>query len=142
MPAHPSANPPGALGLTMRGTTILASALVAALSAAAASAADPATCALPAVLDRRATPTSACTTCHDGSAGLAAHRGHPVDVKYPDWSPDLRRDPEKFNPAIVLAAGTITCMTCHDPKSTLLDHVAAPTSGDVDKRLCVACHPF
>jgi hypothetical protein len=88
---------------------------------------------------RASTPTSACTGCHNRSN--AAHTGHRVDIPYQAHS-RLRPDPERFNPAVVLANGTITCLTCHDPRSTLPQHLAAPTGGRVEKRLCIACHVF
>lgn len=99
-----------------------------------------AACALEKPLDRRRTPSSACLECHDGSKALQARTGHKYDVEYARPASDLRVDPEKFNANVVLADGKVTCLTCHDPASTLPGHLAGPTSGDVDKRLCVACH--
>lgn len=100
-------------------------------------------CAINAPLDRTATPSSTCMRCHDGSKALDARGGHKYDIEYAySVRPggDLRPDPMQFNSKVVLAAGTITCVTCHDPASTAPYHLAAPTSGDVSKRLCVACH--
>jgi hypothetical protein len=42
----------------------------------------------------------------------------------------------------VLPGGRITCLTYHDSTSKLVAHAAAPTSGPVEQRLCVACHLF
>lgn len=104
--------------------------------------AGPGACIVGTVVDRRTTPSSACTTCHDGKLGMGEN-GHRFDIPYdPSRSPGLRRDPEKFNPRVVLVDGKVACMSCHDPASTLLFHLAAPTKGTVAERLCVACHGF
>lgn len=98
-------------------------------------------CALHAPLDRRTTPSSACTQCHDGSKALNASTGHRYDMEYfvrPGG--DLRTNPEQFNSAVVLANGKVTCLSCHDSASRLVYHLAAPTGGEVARRLCVACH--
>jgi hypothetical protein len=88
-------------------------------------------------VDRASTPVSACTACH-AHAGAG---GHPVGMAYVTYGKDLRSAPMGFNSAVVLVANTLTCMTCHDARSSLPQHLAAPTGGDVEKRLCVACHP-
>jgi hypothetical protein len=92
-------------------------------------------------LERRTVNSSRCTTCHPGGTASVGHAGHPCDVPYSTYGRDLRLDPERFNAAVVLAAGKITCLTCHDPRSGLAQHLAAPTGGEVALRLCVACHP-
>jgi len=98
-------------------------------------------CALDAPLDRKSTPSSTCTQCHDGSKALNASRGHRYDMEYfVRPGSDLRMNPEQFNAAVVLASGKVTCLSCHDPASRLVFHLAAPTDGEVGKRLCVACH--
>lgn len=90
--------------------------------------------------DRRSTPSKDCMKCHDGSRGANAGTGHRFDIEYVSHGKELRPDPEKFNPMVILAGGMVTCMSCHDPASTAVFHLAAPTSGPVDKRLCAACH--
>ena len=100
-------------------------------------------CTLGGPLDRKTTPSSTCLQCHDGSKGLNATKGHRYDLEYfVKPGSDLRQDPERFNGAVVLAGGKVTCLTCHDSGSKLLYHLAAPTGGEVDKRLCVACHVY
>lgn len=102
-------------------------------------------CTLDAPLDRMATPSSDCLACHDGSKTASgasdARSGHRYDVEYhTDGKPDLRRDPTGYDSRVVLPGGKLTCCTCHDPASSLPYHLAAPTSGAVERRLCVACH--
>lgn len=111
--------------------------------APAAAAGNFADCALanPAT-DRRTTASSVCLTCHTSGSGSFEHGGHPVGMAYVTYGKDLRQNPQAFNPAVVLQANnTVACLTCHDPRSQLVQHLAAPTGGEVAKRLCVACHP-
>jgi hypothetical protein len=58
----------------------------------------------------------------------------------PTKAGELRADPESFNREVVLQNGTVGCLTCHSPTSRLALHLAAPTSGPVEQRLCTACH--
>jgi hypothetical protein len=97
-------------------------------------------CELTVTLDRRGTPSRACMRCHDGSRGSNATTGHRFDIEYVSHGKELRPDPEKFNAKVLLVGGMITCLSCHDPASTAIFHLAAPTSGPVEKRLCAACH--
>jgi hypothetical protein len=90
--------------------------------------------------------TDYCLSCHDETAGAdddtaTAHpadseaRDHPVDVAYPPADPDYR-PPGELDPALVLLAGRITCVTCHahdDPEHA----TALPTEGS---EICRACH--
>ena len=93
--------------------------------------------------DRRTTPSSACTACHDGTRAPIGTNDHPVDIAYePSSDGRLRPEPERFNPHVVVPDGRITCLTCHDPASKERRHLAAPTGGPVAGRLCVACHVF
>jgi len=95
------------------------------------------------LLDRRTVASSRCLACHDRHGGSSAAGAHPVDVAYARPSrTSLRSGPETFNAAIVLQGGKVGCLTCHDPKAATLHHLAAPTRGEVAKRLCVACHPL
>ncbi|HTP52398.1 MAG TPA: hypothetical protein VMK42_17045 [Anaeromyxobacteraceae bacterium] len=102
-------------------------------------------CRLEGVKDRRAARSSDCLRCHDGSRTPEvpdARNGHVFDVPYqPVLHPNLRRDPEKFNSALVLVDETVTCLSCHDPASKETFHLAGPMSGPVEKRFCVGCHP-
>jgi hypothetical protein len=100
----------------------------------------PEPCELDVPQDRRTPTSSQCMRCHDGSKATNATTGHRFDVEYQNYGKDLRPEPEKFNPKIVLAGGKVTCLSCHEPLSTLRFHLAAPTEGEVEKRLCVACH--
>lgn len=99
----------------------------------------PEPCLLERTPPRRTTPSSECTTCHDGGRAVDARTGHKFDIEYQS-NGDLRPDPQAFNPKIVLVENRVACMSCHDPASQLPLHLAAPTSGDVAQRLCVACH--
>jgi hypothetical protein len=107
-------------------------------TAAAEAAPDP--CDLDSPQDRRTPTSSRCMQCHDGSKAANATTGHRFDIEYQIYGKELRLEPEKFNPKVVLADGKVTCMSCHEPQSTLRYHLAAPTDGEVAKRLCVACH--
>ena len=102
-------------------------------------------CALASVRVRRGTPSVTCLRCHDGREAPEvpdARTGHAFDVPYePVLKPNLRRSPEQFNSAVVLVEGKVTCLSCHDPSSSLLYHLVGPVDGPVDKRFCVACHP-
>jgi len=106
--------------------------------APAAAVVDP--CDLEMPQDRRAPSSAACLRCHDGSRALNASTGHRFDIEYATYGKELRVDPEKFNPKIVVASGKVTCLSCHEPLSTTRFRLAAPTDGPVDKRLCAACH--
>jgi hypothetical protein len=120
----------------------LAGAVVAVVASAgiATAAGDPALCTVGHPLDRKTTPSSDCVACHDGTNASNAKTGHRFDVEYVAAG-DLRKDPETFDPKVVLGTGNkVTCLTCHDPASDLPLHLAAPTSGLPEQRLCVACH--
>jgi len=86
--------------------------------------------------------TQSCMECHDGTQGAAVilkigatKRGmrgngvaaiiddypatnHPVDIVYPDYSPDLKGKFE-LDSSIELPGGMITCVTCHPLDRTL-----------------------
>jgi len=99
-------------------------------------------CTLALVQDRATTPSSACMTCHDGSKAVDARTGHRYDIDYRSaFTQDLRPQPDVFNPRIVLSNGKVTCLSCHDPSSSLGSHLASPLDGPVERRMCVACHP-
>ena len=102
--------------------------------------APPDPCDLEMPQDRRAPDSRACLRCHDGSHATNASSGHRFDVEYATYGKELRIDPEKFNPKVVVASGKVTCLSCHEPLSTARNRLAAPTDGPVDKRLCAACH--
>ena len=106
--------------------------------ASAPAAVDP--CDLEMPQDRRVPSSTACLRCHDGSRALNASTGHRYDIEYATYGKELRVDPEKFNPKVVVASGKVTCLSCHEPLSTTRFRLAAPTDGPVDKRLCAACH--
>jgi len=100
-------------------------------------------CGLSSVQDRAGTPSSTCMTCHDGSQAADARTGHRYDIDYTSaFDPNLRPNPQQFIAAIVLSNGKVTCLTCHDPASTLDFHLAGPLDGLPARRLCVACHPL
>lgn len=132
--------PCAALSQTVTGTTTTTNA-----GATSDTPAPVLSCALNAPLDRMTTPSSYCLTCHDGSKASSgapdARTGHRYDIEYyTAGKPDLRQDPTAYNSRVVLPGNKLTCCTCHDPASSLPYHLAASTSGAVDKRLCVACH--
>jgi len=89
-------------------------------------------------LDRSAVDSRRCLACHDGSAGPAVplHDSHPVERSYADaWMAQrghLRAIPA---PELVLAAGRVTCATCHAGASPHPASTALPGS-----RLCQGCH--
>ncbi|GEJ57071.1 hypothetical protein AMYX_18120 [Anaeromyxobacter diazotrophicus] len=102
----------------------------------------PAVCALELGAERT-TASSVCTGCHDGALGGSfEHGGHRVEIAYAPYPAGLRPKPEERKVNVVLPGGRITCMTCHDARSALPSHLAAPTGGPVEQRLCVACHLF
>jgi predicted CXXCH cytochrome family protein len=107
---------------------------------------DPETCGLQRV-DRAATPSSDCMSCHDGSAagavGFSMRAGgggmdHPVAVDYDAAS---ARHPGRYAPrgtlpaSVPLVNGRVECTSCHDGASTAPNHVAAEAA-----QLCYACH--
>jgi Cytochrome c7 and related cytochrome c len=108
---------------------------------AAAAAPAPPACSLETGVDRMAASGS-CTGCHTGVSGNFEHGGHRVEVPYEPYGKELRAKPEERGVNVVLPGGRITCLTCHDPKSKLPDHLAANIGGPVEKRLCTACHLF
>lgn len=109
-------------------------------AAAEAPAADAEPCDLESPQDRRTTPSKKCMRCHDGSRASNAATGHRFDIEYVSYGKELRPDPEKLNPKVVLAGGKVTCLSCHEPLSNAPFRLAAPTNGPSDKRLCAACH--
>lgn len=123
----------------LEGVAIL---MVAALPASARETTAPERCTVDTTADRRTTPSSDCMRCHDGSRASDARTGHRYDITYSPFQSlaDLRPTPEQFDPRIVLVDRKVACMTCHDPASTLPDHLAAPVDGPPERRLCVACH--
>jgi predicted CXXCH cytochrome family protein len=95
--------------------------------------------------------TKGCLSCHDGSVAMAAnyaigaphkgvHSSHPVEVYYASAS---RSGEHKLHPpgalpaALVMPEGKVTCVTCHDGKSTIRYHVAMSNDRS---RLCFSCH--
>ena len=138
--AEPSPSPvPAPPAAAATATTTAATAAMDAGPAAAPAAPQ---CALETGVDRTA-PSSVCTACHASATSSFDHGGHRVDVMYePMPGKDLRPNPLERGVNVVLPGGRITCLTCHDPQSKLLDHLAAPVGGPVEKRLCVACHLF
>lgn len=104
-------------------------------------------CELPRVADRSRTPSQACLSCHDGSAGTRAGffgsgapgfgANHPVEV---DYRAAAARAADRYVPAarlpplVPLVNGKVTCTTCHDGASPFAKHVIDP------ERLCFACH--
>jgi hypothetical protein len=103
-------------------------------------------CTLPTVLDRRSTPSSSCTACHDGSRASDARLGHRFGFDYatarlnPLKASELRAEPESHNREVVLQNGVVGCVTCHSPTSQRDFHLAGPTGGPAEERLCAACH--
>ncbi len=98
-------------------------------------------CSLESGVERTA-PSSGCLACHTSLSGNFDHGGHRVDVPYEPYGKELRAKPEERGVNVVLPGGRITCLTCHDARSKLPDHLAATTAGRVDQRLCTACHLF
>ncbi len=98
-------------------------------------------CSLESGVERTA-PSSGCLTCHTSLTGNFDHGGHRVEVPYEPYGKDLRPKPEERGVNVVLPGGRITCLTCHDSRSKLPDHLAATTAGRADQRLCTACHLF
>jgi hypothetical protein len=107
---------------------------------APAAPAEPEPCDLESPQDRRTTPSSKCMRCHNGSRAMNAASGHRFDIEYSPYGKELRPDPEKHNPKVLLAGGKVTCLSCHEPLSKELFRLAAPMKGPLDKRLCSACH--
>jgi predicted CXXCH cytochrome family protein len=106
---------------------------------------DPGTCELGRV-DRAATPSRVCMSCHDGTAGAAVGfsmraggggMDHPVGV---DYAAAAARRPGRYVPAgavprsVPLVDGRVECTSCHDGASSSPSHVAA------QPQLCYACH--
>lgn len=112
-------------------------------SAAATAPAAPAAplCQIESGVERTA-PSSGCLACHTSMTGNFDHGGHRVEVPYEPYGKDLRPKPEERGVNVVLPGGRITCLTCHDSRSKLPDHLAATTAGRADQRLCTACHLF
>jgi hypothetical protein len=137
----PSPSPASAITAPLAATTAgPADAGTAATDAGAAASPAP-LCSLETGVDRTA-PSSGCTSCHTSTTGSFDHGGHRVDIAYEPYGKDLRPNPLERGVNVVLPGGRITCLTCHDPQSKLPDHLAAPISGPVEKRLCTACHLF
>lgn len=100
------------------------------------------TCAL-ARVERAKTLSSTCLSCHDGGAAPAitphdtrVPGSHPVSVPYASAraAVSLRRSGPR-DPAVVLPAGRVECVTCHaadgqGPHRTVLATAA----------LCTGCH--
>lgn len=96
--------------------------------------------------DRRTTPSHACMSCHDGSAGTgvafqmrrdAAGMSHPVSVDYRAAEaahPGRYRPAGALPPEVPLVRGKVECTSCHDGASPDPRRVVAI------RDLCVACH--
>lgn len=105
------------------------------------------------------TTSRQCMACHDGSVAPLTHVSfpstlegfggtgqsdgvHPVDVDYEQSS---ARRPGTLTPTITLApqlllpAGLVTCLTCHNPGSREPLRLALPLHGSA---LCLACHQY
>ncbi|HET7827008.1 MAG TPA: hypothetical protein VFK90_16855, partial [Anaeromyxobacter sp.] len=108
-------------GTTSR-AAILAACAVLALASRRVGAADPTCLLATADFDRSRCSSSACLSCHDGTCApsVSGERSHPVDRPYASaWlrgTLSLRSIPA---PELVLAAGVVTCATCHDGASAL-----------------------
>jgi predicted CXXCH cytochrome family protein len=97
--------------------------------------------------DRARTPSTACLSCHDGTAtptlAFANRHGgpgggaHPVDTDYFAASMGNRRLAQPFDlpRAVVLVDGRVACTSCHDGMSTN----AARVAGELVS-LCTSCH--
>jgi predicted CXXCH cytochrome family protein len=124
------------------GAALAAAALAA---SAGARAADGGTCELSRV-NREATTTRGCLSCHDGSAGPGVGfkmgaddraMSHPVEV---DYAAAAAAHPGQYQPAaalppeVPLVGGKVQCTTCHDGASPDRKRVVAV------RDLCVTCH--
>lgn len=122
-------------------------AAIAAASLAASAGARPgaATCELGRV-DRAASLSMRCLTCHDGSAGPAVGfeaaagglvASHPVAIDYEAAAaahPGQYRPIAALPPEVPLVGGRVECTTCHDARAPGPAHVAQV------RDLCLACH--
>lgn len=98
-----------------------------------------------ATVDRAATPTRACLTCHDGSvgSGIAIHEreSHPADVDYVRaWRETGRFKAVAVGSNLVFPNGLLTCTTCHDATAgtSRAEHWLAQSNDR--SSLCFACH--
>jgi hypothetical protein len=125
------------LGIGSR-AAVLGSCAALALCARAGAAPDPTCLLASADFDRSQCSSAACLSCHDGTCApsVCGERSHPVDRPYANaWlrgTLSLRSIPA---PQLVLAAGVVTCATCHDGASALPHRTAIPRN-----RICQGCH--
>jgi hypothetical protein len=117
---------------------ILAGCAALALAARRGAAADPTCLLASADFDRSRCTSAACLSCHDGTCApsVSGERSHPVDRPYANaWlrgTLSLRSIPAA---ELVLAAGVVTCATCHDGASPMPHRTAIPRD-----RICQGCH--
>jgi predicted CXXCH cytochrome family protein len=94
-------------------------------------------------VERSAASTQSCLTCHDGTvAGVHGAIGggeHPIDVSYDAAAATNLRLRTRFELSrrLVLPAGQLTCVTCHDGASSEPKHTALTMS---QSALCTSCH--
>jgi predicted CXXCH cytochrome family protein len=94
-------------------------------------------------VERGAATTQSCLTCHDGTvAGVHGTLGageHPIDVSYDVAAAANLRLRSRFDLSrrLVLPAGRLTCVTCHDGASSEPKHTALTMS---QSALCTSCH--
>ena len=102
-----------------------------------------------ACLDRSATSSQLCLTCHDGSVAGAVHTraesSHPYDIEY--WRAEGRppgpggtfRPTAELPVELVLVDGRVVCTTCHDYRADPERDAwtALPVTAS---ELCRGCH--
>ncbi len=86
---------------------------------------------------RETATVGGCVACH-----VDFDRGnrHPVDVAFPTFgfrNAHVLRARRDLPPDVVLRDGRLTCVTCHDGRSTRPFHLALPADAG---QLCRACH--
>jgi hypothetical protein len=96
-------------------------------------------------VDRANTPSSRCLSCHDGSVAPAVtgtavfpgdHGAHPVSVSYAFAPRGVSiRALGPRDARVVLPAGRVECVTCHEGRGRGPHHTVIPPA-----ELCASCH--
>jgi predicted CXXCH cytochrome family protein len=87
-----------------------------------------------------ASPSSACTACHDATNATVMESSHPYAVAY---APAVAAKPRRYRePALVqdlLLDGKVECTSCHVTHEESAPNPFRLRSHDIVK-LCTACH--
>ena len=99
-----------------------------------------------------------CLDCHDGAYATGreirflsrakrksgggidrVHGGHPIGMAYAElaFKGDGLRRPDQLNPDIILVAGKVGCLSCHNPLNPKGHHMTVSTEHSA---LCLSCH--